>query len=137
MGLSSQGLFSPQPSLTYMITGDQGDHTVAPKARRVSQFLPCARSAPMCRHQFSPWVPSNDDPHEWSSCSQDSFMQGMRDVQLTPGGWWQPQADQFWPTAGASSPQNRQAAGILLLPYIQQPPVLSAGSSVVQLRIFS
>lgn len=131
MGLSSQGLFSPQPNFTYMITGDQGDHTVAPKARRVSQFLPSARSAPRRRHQLSPRDPSNDVPHELSVPAAPRV-----GCAAHPRGWWQLQADQFWPVAGASSPQNRQAVKILLLPYITQPPVLSAVGPIVQLRIF-
>lgn len=40
--------------------------TLQPQRPGVSQFLPSARSDPMCRHQLSPWVPSNDDPRELS-----------------------------------------------------------------------
>lgn len=143
MCLQSSAAFQSRPALSpatvYLLNSLEmrGDHVVAPKARSVSQLSPKHHiSSPLCSHQLSPQVSASDAAHEPGAPAGVGCVTPQGHWEQ---GWWQLQADQLQPTAGASGPQNRQAVEFSLLPYAhpQQPLVHSAGAYMVQLRLFS
>jgi len=96
------------------------------------RFLPGATSALLCSRRPSLRLSRSDASRVQGAPAQ------RWDVQLTPG--VRGAGDIFRQTSsGVSSPQNRWAVEILLLPYTnpQQLPLHSARAHLVELRLFS